>query len=346
MITIRALFDDYAAATEKTWTHDRSSTEGASGIFTCRRKRWFAQNDVAVDPDYVDRYGAKRRGDLIENGWVVPALRAGLPPSCDLLWAGDDQRTLVDGYISATPDGLLVNRGNADVTIEGVTLAPGGCVVIEIKSIDPRVDLREAKSEHIGQVHVQMGLIRQCTAHQPDWAIVLYVDASFLDDVTVFPVRFDPAVYEAARQRATSIMLAERAEDLPPEGKIAGGKACQYCGWRKQCVGASVGAVPQDAAPLSQEATVALGRLVERRAAARSDEAAAAARVAEIEHEIKNTLRAHGARRAAGDGWSVSWSSVRGKKSLDRAAVEAAGIDLSPYEREGEPSERLTIKAA
>lgn len=346
MITIRTLFDSYAAATEKTWAHDRTSTEGASGIFTCRRKRWFAQNGIAADDDYVDRYGAKRRGDLIESGWVVPALRAGLPPGCELLWAGDDQRTLVDGYISATPDGLLVNRGNADVTIEGVTLAPGECVAVEIKSIDPRVDLREAKSEHIGQVHVQMGLIRQCTAYRPDWAIVIYVDASFLDDVTVFPIRYDATVFEAARQRATSIMMAERAEDMPPEGKIAGGKACQYCGWRRQCVGASVGAVPSEDAALDPEVAEALRQLVEQRAAARADEAAAAARVGEIEQEIKDTLRGNGTRRAAGDGWSISWASVKGRKSLDRKAVEAAGIDLAPYEREGEPSERLTIKAA
>ncbi len=44
-----------------------------------------------------------------------------------------------------------------------------------------------------------------------------------------------------------------------------------------------------------------------------------------------------------GDGFSVSWFPVKGRKSLDRKAAEKAGIDFSPYEREGDPSERLTI---
>ncbi len=115
-----------------------------------------------------------------------PALRAGMPPGCELLWAGEDQRTLVDGYISATPDGLIVNRSNQDVTIEGFVLAPGECIGVEIKSIDPRINLMDAKAEHIGQVHVQMGLIRACTEYRPNVVVVIYIDASFFDDIEIF----------------------------------------------------------------------------------------------------------------------------------------------------------------
>lgn len=346
MTTIKAMLDGYAAATEKVWAHDRSSTEGASGIFTCRRKRWFAQNDAPHDPDYVDRYGAKRRGDLIEAHWVVPALRRGMPEGCRLIWAGEDQRTLVDGYISATPDGLIVNDNPFPVTVEGIELAPGGALSVEIKSIDPRVDLREAKSEHIGQVHVQMGLIRQCTPYRPDWAIVVYVDASFLDDVNVFPVKFDPAVYAAARARATSIMLADSADALPPEGKIGGGKQCQYCPYKSRCAGVSAGIVPRDVVPIGENLRAAFRNLVERRRIAKENVETAETDLASLEQSIRDLLRENGTRKVEGDGWSITWFPVKGRKSLDRAAVEAAGIDLSPFEREGDPAERLTIKAA
>jgi hypothetical protein len=42
--------------------------------------------------------------------------------------------------------------------------------------------------------------------------------------------------------------------------------------------------------------------------------------------------------------WSVVWSTVRGRSSLDQKALEAAGLDLDPYRKEGAPSERLTVK--
>ena len=55
-------------------------------------------------------------------------------------------------------------------------------------------------------------------------------------------------------------------------------------------------------------------------------------------------MREHRTRKAEGDNWSVTWFPVKGRLSLDRKAVEAAGIDLSPFETPGDPGERLTIK--
>ena len=40
----------------------------------------------------------------------------------------------------------------------------------------------------------------------------------------------------------------------------------------------------------------------------------------------------------------VSITQSKGRASLNRKAVAAAGIDLSPYETVGAPSERLTVQ--
>lgn len=344
MTTLKAMLDAYAKATEKIWQHDRLSTLGASSTFTCLRKSWFAQNETAHDADYDDGYGGRKRGDIIEAHWVVPALRAGMPPGCELLWAGEDQRTIVDGYSSATPDGLIVNRSNQDVTIEGFVLAPNDCIGVEIKSIDPRIDLQEEKAEHHGQTQMQMGLIRDCTEYTPEIVLVLYVDASFFDDVSVFPVKFDPSIYAAGRQRAKAVMTSESALEFPPEGKIAGGKECKYCPYQGRCIGATIQAIPRDEAPLSGEA-VAVGAAL----AAEERRADAAKKVADAEHaavqdQVKTFLRDNKTRKVKGDGWSMSWFPVKGRKTLNQDAAEADGIDLSLYMVEGNPHDRLTVK--
>jgi hypothetical protein len=40
----------------------------------------------------------------------------------------------------------------------------------------------------------------------------------------------------------------------------------------------------------------------------------------------------------------VSLTIAKGRASLNRKAVAVAGIDLSPFESIGQPSERLTVK--
>jgi len=40
----------------------------------------------------------------------------------------------------------------------------------------------------------------------------------------------------------------------------------------------------------------------------------------------------------------VSMSLAKGRASLDRKAVAAAGIDLTPFEKIGAPVERLSVK--
>jgi hypothetical protein len=92
----------------------RENTVGASEVGQCARKVYFAKNSgdqvygAAPDEDYADARGAALRGQLFEDHFWVPALRARYGDR--LLHAGDDQRTLVAGFLSATPDGVLIDH--------------------------------------------------------------------------------------------------------------------------------------------------------------------------------------------------------------------------------------------
>jgi hypothetical protein len=343
-LSIRDCLHTYAAGLKKTWQHDRLNTVGASEIGQCLRKTWFGKWEVVPDPGYVDRFGAKLRGNLIEDHYWVPGLRASLPEGMELLYAGEDQQTLVDGYLSATTDGVLTGVPRDALAWMGVPDIKSDCVNLDCKSIDPRVELRIEKPEHSFQVQAQMGLIRFATEYQPEYSILSYVDASFLDDIKEFAVAFDPAVYQAAKDRARLIMTAEHALELSAEGKITGGGECRYCPWSSHCAAVTVAGIPKEDKSLGDNAAATLKRL-------RDEEREAEERLdfwktehAQFKEKIKEFLRENQIRRYTGEGWSVSWSSVKGREVVDIKAAEAAGIDLSPYRKVGDPADRLTIK--
>lgn len=342
-ISVKDMLDRHAASAPKIWAHDRAMSVGASEIGQCLRKTWFAKNGVAPDASYLDRYGAKLRGDLIERHHWEPGIRAQLVNGAKLLFAGDEQKTLVDGYLSATSDGLLTGVSRDCLAHHGVDDIGADCLVVECKSIDPRIDIRDAKAEHRFQVHCQIGLIRHCTEYQPEYALISYTDASFLDDITEFAIRFDPEIYAAAKTRAIRVMTADAALDLPAEGKLAGGGECKYCPHQGQCIGATVGAIPGEIQPLGDSAMAALKALVDDELAARDAKDATTARHAEVTEQIKEFLREHKTRKVEGDDWLVSYFPVKGHVFQDLEAAKAAGIDLTPFEKRGDPSERLTI---
>lgn len=343
-ISIKDCLHSYAAGLSKSWSHDRLNTVGASEVGQCLRKTWFSKNEVVPDAGYVDRYGAKLRGDIIENHYWVPGLRASLPAGVQLLYAGEEQQTLVDGYLSATTDGLLAGVDRDALVWLGVPDIKSDCINLDCKSIDPRVDLKIEKPEHSFQVQAQMGLIRHCTPYQPEYSVLSYTDASFLDDIREFAVAFDPAVYQVAKDRARLVMTTEAALSLPPEGKLSGGDECKYCAWASHCAHVSVAGIPQnEAAKLGDNSAAELKRLrdAERTLDANKDELSA--EHAKACEAIKEFLRTHGVRGHKGDGWSVSWSAVKGRSTLDTAAVDAAGLDLSAYQKPGKPGDRLKV---
>jgi hypothetical protein len=343
-ISIKDCLIRYAASLEKVWSHDRRQTVGASRIGLCERQTWFGQVEADPDADYVNRWGFALRGTLMEEGYWVPGLRAGLPEGVELLYAGDQQRTLVDGYLSATPDGLLI--GEVDDALAHLGIRDiGDALAVECKTIDPRVNLESEKPAHSFQVQVQLGLLRHATPYRPEYALVSYTNASDMDDVKEFAVKFDQRIYDAAKARARKIMMAEDSLELVAEGRLTGGEECKWCPFKSRCAEAIVGSIPtDDTTQLGDNAIAELHAL-------RDEERRLAEAIAEVElrhntkkEEIKQLLRANGVRRANGEGWGVNWFSAKGREIVDTKAAEAAGIDLSAFKHLGDPSDRLIVK--
>ena len=345
-VSIRDMLHSYGNSIEKTWAHDRLSTIGASEVGQCLRKLWFSKHEAEPDPDYSDRYGARLRGEILEAHYWVPGLQASLPPGVELHLAGPEQTTLVDGYLSATSDGVLTGVPRDALSHLGIPDIESDHLAAECKTIDPRVDLRSEKPEHSFQTQVQMGLLQNTTNYHPVYALISYIDASFVDDIKEFAVRFDPKIYEAAKLRAREVMITENAVDMPPEGKMAGGRECRYCPWASHCADVTVAGVPPTARPLNADAVTELKSLrdLERKLSDSVD--IQKAEHAKVTEAIKEFMRGNGTRayRSEGDDWSVVWSTVKGRSNLDAKAAEAAGVDLSPYYKEGKPGDRLIVK--
>ncbi len=127
---------------------------------------------------------------------------------------------------------------------------------------------------------------------------------------------------------------------LPREGK-SNGYECRSCAFKDECL----------ADPAAADTVAAKGRKGTRLAIAVQDyveakavEADAKTKLAGASERIKAELAKKKTDKADVDGRLVSVSTSAGRKSLDRKAVEAAGIDLTPFEKVGAPSTRLTVK--
>jgi hypothetical protein len=342
----------YAKQTARTF-EGRENSVGASEVGQCARKIYFAKNagdhiyGAASDEDYTDPWGAALRGTLVENHFWVPALRARYGDK--LLYAGDQQQTFVSGFLSATPDGLLIDQPRNALAKIIDDIGGDGSIVVEAKTIDPRARLDGPRSEHAYQAQVQLGLIRELTSHQPQWAVISYINALFLDDVVEFPIHFDSAIFVNAKRRAAEIAVARSPDELKPEGWITGGRECEYCAFNQAC-GVVRHAVPtQPAVEAPDPQFVAeISDLAREAKARRALAEAATSDLREIEHTIKERLRVKGQRRINGGDVTVTWSAVRGRPAYDmpaiREAAAAAGIDLTQFEAVGDPTDRLTIR--
>lgn len=351
---IRNALHRFAAASNRSWESDRSQTVGASEIGQCERRVFFAKNEGdhlygrSRDAEHEDRWGARVRGTVYENCWWEPALRSQFGDN--LLFAGADQRTFIDGFLSATPDGLVIGLPRDALAHLDVADIDADCILAECKTADPRTRLDEPKPEHVYQVQVQLGLVRARTNHRPYYALLSYTDTSFWDEVKEFPIRFDPVLYETAQRRATAIMTARSAADLKPEGAIAGGRECDHCPFTAACGRQRAAAVPAVAAEIDATVAAEIAALAQAAKRLRRDAERAECAAREIEHEVKERLAAAGTKKLSAGGVTVSWAAVKGRPSWDnkglRAAAEAAGLDLSQFETVGDPSDRLTITIA
>lgn len=329
----------------KVWAHDRTKTIGSSEVGGCIRRTWYTKNSQNHDGDHVARWGAAERGNLFENHLWEPALRTKFGKN--LLYAGKEQQTFVDGALSATPDGLLVKAPKNILAHHGIKDIKSDCLSLECKTIDPRVNLTEAKHANFMQVQVAMGILRAKTKHKPNFALISYANASFLDDITEFAIPFDQKIYDAAKRRAEQIYKAADATQLKPEGYIKGGKECDHCPFIKACGVErhnlpSAKLAPKDIDPQLKAEFIDLVRAANK---IKEKRELADAAYREATEEIKERLREKNLRKIEG---VLSWQDVKGRKSYDmeKLAVICAkkGISVDEYCREGEASSRLTLQ--
>lgn len=354
-----AIFDAHIAATKRAW--DRSQSVGASEVFGCIRKAWYEklgeQYGEKPDEEYLEDWGAMLRGTLYEEYHIAPAIKTQMPkvvhPDIEVLYtAVDGQQTLVSGRASATPDGLITGlpvgcsirvmapKRGVDITIPNIVT---DCVVIEFKTIDPRATLVEERTKHRDQTQVQLGAFHELTPHKPHYSIILYVDASFLSNMTPFVVEYDPTIYPIAKQRAEEVYAAKSASELPAEGRFGGD--CAYCKWCIACGTERVGRIPEyDKDETATPETIALmdakvQEINKRKAAL----AAAEVALEEAKEAAKSVLLSRNVRKMKGPGWTATWYSTEGKTSVNLKALEASGIDLEPFKVQGAPFDTLRI---
>jgi hypothetical protein len=222
-------------------------------------------------------------------------------------------------------------------------------IVVEFKSIDPRVNLVEPKPEHVYQAQMQLGILRAVTDWQPEQAVISYTDASFLSETKEFTVDFDPLMYDAGKKRAARMMTAEHIHELEPEGWIAGGKECEYCPFTRAC-GVSRKSIPAEGTVPDNIDPQFVAEISDHaRQLKYTEEAIAVAEKAkrELQYVIKERLREKGVRRIVGDGVAVSWVPTKARETVDtealRDAAAAAGLDIKQYVRVGDAGDRLTV---
>lgn len=347
-LNFKNMFQAFSDASEKEWRYDRNASVGASEAFDCARKVFFKKWGYEPDDNHEQDWGAAKRGDIIENHFAVPATQAILTEGAELLYAGDDQDTLKSGRLTATPDGLIVGLERDALKQLGIDDIESDCVVIEYKSFDPRATINEEKSIHAGQTQVQMGLFHEKTEFRPEYAVIVYFNASWLSDIRPFVVKRDPKVYAAAQARSKAVFVKDAQPiDFMAEGKLSG--ACSLCEFTEECAIATGEATPKTKKKIEDAAVIEKLAIL----ATRQKDRAEVAKEAEkdrkaIDEEIKSLLREHDTKGHTDDLVSISLSWCSGKKSLDTtllaAELEELGVDIKEFEKEGNGYERLTVK--
>lgn len=344
---IKTTLDKYADKEKKIFKEDRKQTLGASEVGQCARKMWYLKNEddpkanVRRDEGHIDSWGARVRGTIYEDHWWVKAMRNRFKTR--LLYAGRNQHTFTKGFLSATPDGLLIDLLASHQEQLGTKAY---CITVEAKTFDPRTNLEEPKPEHVYQCQVQLGLVRELTQFKPTHALLSYTDASFWSDVREFVIPFDEQIYQSAIDRSRLIMTASAASELKPEGWIAGGRECKYCPFTTIC-GIQRRNVPfteENEAPVDPQFAAEIREMALYIKFLEAERNGSDELLRGWQYKIKERLREKGIRKVPG---VVTWSEVKGREGYDNKAIQAAamaaGIDIKQFATVGEPTDRLTI---
>lgn len=331
-ISIKTLMLRGADLNETLFPFDRTKYLNASENTACIRKIWYGKNGAEEEEQ---DWGYARRGKHAELYFEAMLSLANAP----LTLAGDSQVSVQDEKrkLSATPDGVLVYDDER--------------IAVEFKTFDPRSNTKKFPTPaHVAQLEQAMALLQQqyladpnrLKDDKPDKAIsgrLVYMNASNFNDIYEFTIPHRPAILDEMAKKAKKVFGAKKVSSLDREGKRTGEcrNRCSFngiCGVDPESVGyketkANRGSHLHDAVLALEEA--------------KAQEAATKTARANATETIKQELLARKTGRLEIGPYEVKVQVVKGRRSLDRPAVKAAGIDLSPFETVGQPSERLTV---
>lgn len=304
---------------DKDWGFDRSQFLNSSEADACMRMLWYSKNqpELAASQDW----GFARRGNNVER-YVVESFDKMNDVAVERV--GDLQVSLQDDKrrLSATPDGVISFDG-------------GPWEGLEIKSIDPRTNTgRLPKPAHITQLRIAMALLNQEAGYNLRSGWLLYVDASNHNRMFEFQIDADDRILDTYAKRAKKLFGLTKAETIDREGKRTG--ECKYCPFAETC------GVTEARNPLPARRPAGFDKAAARYVELADMEEQIKAEKDSLKEDLRSGLRGAG-KLIVGD-IEVSLSTTKGRTSLDKKAVAAAGINLSPFEKTGAPVERLTVK--
>ena len=315
---------------KKNWGFDRQKYLNSSEAGWCIRRIWYSKHQPELaEPQ---QWGYARRGSHGEHYVVDSLLAANVP----LIIAGDGQVSLQDEKrkLSCSPDGVFAYEEDKEWI---------GC---EIKTIDPRTNRDNLpKAEHKTQFDLAMNLLidhMKPTGFKLSRGLLIYMDASNFDDIIQFEIKVDPSTPDRLAKKASKIFRTKDVSVLDREGKRAGGKECKLCAFKKACGVDIEDTTNRKRANKGSRFDVSVMQYMEIKAA----EDLLKVQKADCAENIKGELQSRGIRKAIVGNIEVSLASVNGRRSLDKKAVARAGIDLSPFETIGAPSERLNVNSS
>lgn len=307
------------------WGYDRAKYLNASEADDCVRKLWYSKHGTEEEPQ---EWGFAYRGHYVEK-YVVDMIAE--LNDVQLMFGGGDQRSIQDEKrgLSATPDGELI-------------FGDDPAVGLEVKSIDPRVNVGNLPREgHVTQFRIAMALRNNAlsgTVPPLTTGLLVYVDASNYNSILSFEIEpADEAMLDKYASKSRKIFRTKDVANLDREGKRTGG--CKYCPFRGPC-----GVTLEDG--VRGRSRVRRGSNLDGAAqeymAIKDAQDDAKARMEALKEDIKGGLEGR-PKVIVGD-ILVTLQTAKGRETLDKKAVKAAGIDLSPFTKTGAPSERLTLK--
>ena len=305
----------------------RAQFMNASEAAGCIRRQWYAKKGALGDEQ---SWGYARRGSHMEEYMVDRLLRANVP-LVDVL---DKQRAFADKKlgISATSDGRI-EWAEEDGTLR--------IVAVEFKSFDPRKNTSKFPTPaHVTQLQIGMELMR-LEGIEVSEGVIMYQNASDYDDIHEIDVgRMPAAEWTRWQNRAKKILRSKSADNLDREGKRTGD--CKYCPFTKVCGVKATGNGGGGRTRSNRGSN--LDEAIRRFAVVKDEMEELKAQESELKEDIKSELHKRKTNETQVGDYLVRLTQVQGRASLDKKAVKAAGIDLSPFEKIGNPSERLTVE--